>query len=92
MNAFNVNDNDNRIIQNAIDKWIIGYKEPLKKSLATLKEVYFHFMTEEGDFRSGYETYGYSNNQDNMEYISDRWKCAFRVKWIIDGIENGKLL
>ncbi len=83
---------EDHIIQKAIDKWIVGEKEPLRKSLDTLKKVYFRFMTEEGDFRSGYETYGYSNNQDNMEYISDRWHCAFRLKWLIDGIENGALL
>jgi hypothetical protein len=43
------------------------------------------------DLRSGYETYGYHDEEsimNNMMYLSDRWNCPFRIRWLIDGIEN----
>lgn len=42
------------------------------------------------DERSGYETYGYGTLEDikgNLEYISDRYNCAFRLRWLIDLME-----
>lgn len=29
--------------------------------------------------------------ETTMSYISDRWSCAFRLKWLIDGIEEKKI-
>jgi hypothetical protein len=49
---------------------------------------------EEGDFRCGEETYGYANEesvQSNLFYISDRWRCAVRLRWILDGLVCGKI-
>jgi len=46
------------------------------------------------DYRTGQETYGYEPDEANMlivEYISDRWLAAFRIKWLIDGLKNGKI-
>lgn len=83
--------NNHQKIQIAIDHWIKGNKIYLSKSLDKLKVVYNELLSEEYDNRSGYETYGYNNVQEDMDYISDRWKCAFRVRWMIDGIENGSL-
>jgi hypothetical protein len=48
----------------------------------------------EHDNRSGIETYGYESvesNIGNLQYISDRWNCQFRLRWIIDLIDwNGQ--
>lgn len=53
----------------------------------------------ENDYRTGEETYGYGNNiEDNlfhvdcyMQHISDRWECAFRIRWLLDGLASGKI-
>jgi len=42
------------------------------------------------DDRSGIETYAYESLEsikDNLEYISDRFNCAFRLRWAIDLID-----
>jgi hypothetical protein len=39
------------------------------------------------DTRTGQETYGYEDEdsiKSNLWYISDRWNCAFRIKWLLD--------
>ena len=54
----------------------------------------------EKDYRSGIETYGYENEYSilfNLEYISDRWSVAFRLRWLINLVDrdytyNGKQL
>lgn len=46
----------------------------------------------ENDYRRGSETYGYKDQESidyNILYISDRWNCAFRLKWLIDGVADG---
>lgn len=43
---------------------------------------------------SGHSTYGYKDEEsisNNMYYISDRWCCAWRLQWIIDGIRCGAI-
>ena len=43
------------------------------------------------DLRSGAETYGYKNDEHtmyNLQYISDRWNCTLRVRWILDLINQ----
>lgn len=43
------------------------------------------------DLRSGAETYGYENEEGimyNLQYISDRWNCPFRVRWTLDLINQ----
>lgn len=59
-----------------------------------MKRVHTKWAKEDGDYRSGNETYGYSDRESietNMFYISDRWRCAFRLRWLIDGIESGAI-
>lgn len=44
----------------------------------------------EKDFRTGYETYGYGDDEnimDNICYINSKWNCAFRIRWILDLID-----
>jgi len=44
----------------------------------------------EDDWRSGEETYGYESEEsviEDMNHICDRWRCAFRVRWMIDLID-----
>jgi len=42
------------------------------------------------DVRNGYVTYGYDSDESilgNLQYISDRWNCQFRLKWVLDLLE-----
>lgn len=62
--------------------------------LRELKRVWNKLSKNENDYRSGEETYGYSSPdqiENTMCYISDRWKVSFRMKWLIDGIEQNKI-
>lgn len=48
----------------------------------------------EEDYRVGNETYGYKDQESidySILYISDRWMCAFRLKWLIDGVVDGHI-
>lgn len=47
-------------------------------------------LASEKDFRTGYETYGYKDDEnimDNICYINSKWNCAFRIRWILDLID-----
>lgn len=40
-----------------------------------------------GDSRRGWQTYGFKSDEEilnNLQYISDRWNCQFRVQWVLD--------
>lgn len=42
---------------------------------------------EEQDYRHGYITYGYESIESikaSLEYISDRFGCAFRLAWLLN--------
>lgn len=68
-----------------------GKLKRLERNIKALEAVYVQYAKEANDFRSGYETQGYEleNINDYLFYISDRWGCAFRIRWIIDGIKDG---
>lgn len=63
-------------------------KSSLKPYYDELVKFYEDELIEiEGDFRSGDDTYGYSDLESikyTLTYISDRWKVSFRVRWLID--------
>ena len=62
----------------------------LQKNKKYLLYLYKLQCTAEKDYRTGEESYGYSNQdyiEERMSYISDRWNCAFRIRWIIDLLE-----
>lgn len=80
----------------AFDHWCetksISHFLPLMREM---KRVWKKWSKEEDDFRAGEETYDYKSQEsmnNNMFYISDRWRCAFRLKWLIDGIESKKIV
>lgn len=81
--------------QKAIYSWLNGEgNELLIAELPYLKKRWKKLAKEENDYRSGEETYGYSDEEsirNNMEYISDRWMAAFRIKWLIDGLNSEKI-
>ena len=52
-------------------------------------------MSMEKDLRPGYDTYGYNTIESiisNLEYISDRFCCAFRLSWLVDVPEEVRRL
>lgn len=68
-----------------------GSVTKFKPLMREMKRVWKKWSKRDEDYRSGFETYGYNNAEEvklHMAYISDRWYCAFRLKWIIDGIEG----
>jgi len=46
------------------------------------------FAKDENDWRTGEETYGFGNVSEQLHYISDRYKCAFRLRWLYDMINK----
>lgn len=74
-------------------------KHKLKPFLLWLKRHYeLVLLPRDPDFRSGFETYGYIAEPDDdmtdeeailyqLDYISDRWQCSFRVRWLINLLE-----
>lgn len=79
----------------AFDQWMRNKSiHQFRPLLREMKRVWKKWAKEENDYRTGEETYGYTDNENirrNMMYISDRWRCAFRLKWLIDGIEQNKI-
>ena len=68
---------------------IIGLLNPFLAFLIRQYELIYSPV--EKDYRSGFETYGYENEESilsNIDYISDRWGCAFRVRWIINLLDS----
>ena len=63
----------------------------LKSLVPRMKKQWLKYARDEGDFRSGEEVYGYDTPLSTLTYISDRWRCSFRLRWIMDGITSGKL-
>jgi len=79
-------------IQLAIDSWLAGHGTTLLvQALPSMRKVWKKQAKQENDYRSGWETYGYESINADMEYISDRWRAAFRLRWIIDGVESGMI-
>lgn len=90
MKPMEENYHDN-LITSAIENYLQGDREILISILPLLKTRYELSLQADPkhiDNRSGKETYGYKNIQNDMDYISDRWNCSFRLKWLIDGIEG----
>ena len=49
-------------------------------------------LDQECDWRGGGDTYGFNSLESiqyDLEYISDRWRACFRVRWLIDLINPG---
>jgi len=82
-------------INRAFEVWNTSFDNTLFiEILPRIKKEWRKYVKEDGDSRSGNDTYGYEEKEsikNNMIYISDRWRCSFRLKWLIDGIENGKI-
>ena len=72
-----------------------GANKNYKNTIKNLKEIkkdliYLYRLKDEKDFRSGKETYRYETQESiesNLRYISDRWNCMFRIRWLLDLIE-----
>ena len=84
-----------RRINLAFDRWYVdGSVSSLDRALPAMKKLYSRYSISEDDFRSGEETYGYVDKEsieNNIMYISDRWRCSFRLRWLIDGLESGDI-
>jgi hypothetical protein len=73
-------------------------KKTLKEIVSRVKEIepeleeaYINIRKHDPDNRIGVDTYGYDNIDSikrNLEFVSDRWMTAFRVKWILDLIHQ----
>jgi hypothetical protein len=79
------------------DKTVDDAKNIIRPYVGVLHAQYKHLIKQEElegwvpDLRSGAETYGYENDENtmyNLQYISDRWNCPFRVRWTLDLINQ----
>jgi hypothetical protein len=56
----------------------------LMSEKASLLFLLNHYKLNDSDNRSGFESYGFTNWQADLLYISDRFTCRFRIQWILD--------
>jgi hypothetical protein len=61
--------------------------------LSWLKRYYENVATKIPDknlacYLSGFDTYGYNNVLNDLDYISDRWRCDWRIRWIINLLDK----
>ena len=67
---------------------IQSYLQPIKEDLLVMAKHY-----QDDDPRTGTETYGFRSVEsikNNLYYISDRWSCEFRIRWLLDLIDLEK--
>jgi len=85
-----------RIVQNAINCYL--YKDSNKllysdKNCRAMAKLYKKFVIAEQGEGEAYP-YDYDDPEsirNNMMYISDRWRCVGRLKWIMYGVEFKRL-
>jgi hypothetical protein len=68
----------------------VDYYDVLRPYLKGLKKL----IQTTDDTRSGEETYHYTSDEhirNQLEYITDRWYSPFRIKWLIDLVEDDPL-
>lgn len=61
-----------------------------------MKKAWLKYAKEENDHRTLTDISGYGFEDEEsinstLFYISDRWRCAFRLRWLIEGLERGKI-
>lgn len=61
-----------------------------------MKKNWTKYALRENDYRplselNGYDFDSKENIENTLHYISDRWRCAFRLRWIIEGLEQNKI-
>jgi hypothetical protein len=62
---------------------VVPQIEKNKRAIQALRALHLAY---DSDRRSGSETYGYSSLESiesSLEYICDRWGCAFRLTWLL---------
>ena len=62
--------------------------------IRNMERAWRRHARKEEDYRRGFDSYGYQSPEDNeghLSYISDRWRCAFRLRWLLDGLANGHI-
>jgi hypothetical protein len=78
--------------ENSYDIYLNNAIAKLKPFLPFMIRYYeLRLLPKERDYRSGFETYDYVSNYSilsNLEYISDRWCAAFRLRWLINLIDK----
>ena len=93
-NRFIVQKRLNKMSFDQIINELKSIEKELKRAYVLRVKDEYRFAKEyssEPDLRTGFETYGYRNLESikgNLEYISDRWDCTFRIRWILDLIDH----
>lgn len=82
-----------RKVRDAISAWLDnGSADALVLLQPRMERQWRRLAAEEGDYRTGREYHGYRDPHEirmTMFYISDRFGCAVRYRWILDGLEGG---
>ena len=69
----------------------LGFIKDISEVEKDLYDLWKQKSKKEYDFRTGEETYGYSDPEYDLSYINDRWECAFRINWLLGLIERERL-
>jgi hypothetical protein len=73
-----------KIFESMTNKNIVETIDSLLKEFKSLIVLWKFYDKKEFDRRTGRETYGYKNIETDLKYISDRFSCQFRIRWLID--------
>lgn len=76
-----------KIFDSINNKNILTIIDNLRKERKSLVVLWKFYGKNENDKRSGQETYGYNNIKNDLIYISDRFSCQLRIRWLIDLLE-----
>ena len=79
----------NKIFDGLTNDNIIETIDALQKEYKSLIVLYRYFDRQiYKDRRTGWETYGYGNIAGDLMYVSDRYMCQFRLRWLLDLISS----
>lgn len=83
----------NDVIERCFNEETTKYLKDVYDDLVWLYEN--HFLADDDDYRTASETYGLGTEEENMStirYIVDRWRCSFRVRWLIEVVNPDYVL
>lgn len=87
-----------KLFQRALNKRIRTYDNSLllklKRDIAREIRRHRKWCKDHGfvcDDRTGEQTLGYNNPDGTLKYLQDRWDSDWRLRWILDGLNNERI-
>ena len=76
---------------NLKDLTLVEIRGKLTEILPAMELLHKKYYESDLDDRTGIESYGCESLEgikSQLEYVSDRWRCTFRLRWLIDLAKN----